>query len=96
MLNHDTQTNENENHLIGNILAEDNSGTINSIPSLSYPSNLDSDNDDPKAGRISYGGGFGIGQNALYGGAFNTIPERVGSAPATDISVVIFYKKMFF
>jgi hypothetical protein len=28
MSHHDTQANDNENHLIGNILAEDNSGKI--------------------------------------------------------------------
>lgn len=31
---------------------------------------------------------FGIG--ASYGGAFSNIPERVGSAPATDFTVVRF------
>ena len=29
MLNNDSHVNENESHLIGNILAEDNSGLIN-------------------------------------------------------------------
>ena len=32
--------------------------------------------------------GFGIGSNAPYGGAFSNIPDRVGSAPAIDLSVV--------
>lgn len=85
MQSHDPQANENENHLIGNILAEDNSGNSQWIKK-----NVDSENEDPKANRISFAAGFGIGQNSLYGGAFSNVPERVGSAPATDFSVVSF------
>ena len=29
-----------------------------------------------------------FGMNASYGGAFSNIPERVGSAPATDFAAV--------
>jgi hypothetical protein len=50
---------------------------------------LDSEVDDLKGyGKLGFGGGFGLGSNAPYGGAFNSIPDRVGSAPATDLSVV--------
>ena len=43
--------------------------------------------------KSGYGGGpgaegFGIGPSGPFGGAFNNVPERVGSAPATDISAV--------
>lgn len=56
--------------MIGNILAEDNS---------------DSDNDDTRgSNKIAYTpAAFGIGASASYGGAFS-VPDRVGSAPATD------------
>ena len=51
---------------------------------------IDSELEDSKAfGKIGFGGGFGIGVNAPYGGAFNNVPDRVGSAPVTDLSVVI-------
>lgn len=33
--------------------------------------------------------GFGLSASTVYGGAFNNVPERVGSAPATDLSIVI-------
>lgn len=47
---------------------------------------IDSDNDDSKVfGSRGFAGGF-----APYGGAFSNVPDRVGSAPATDLSVVIF------
>ncbi len=76
--------------MIGNILAEDNSGKL---PSLSMRSlilhNLDSDQDEPKSfGNHGFATGFGV--NASYGRAFNAIPDRVGSAPATEIGVVRF------
>ena len=36
-----------------------------------------------------YGNGsFGLGTSAAFGGAFNSIPDWVGSAPAQDISSV--------
>ena len=44
MSNHDTQTHENENHLIGNILAEENSGILIRYCLIF---NLDSDTDEP-------------------------------------------------
>lgn len=70
--------------MIGNILAEDNSGTLFEIHYL----NLDSDNDDIRGSKVGYSTAFRMGASAPYGGAFS-IPDRVGSAPATDISVVI-------
>lgn len=48
---------------------------------------IDSDQDEPKPfGSIGFGGRFGV--NAPYGGAFNAIPDRVGSATSSDIGVV--------
>ena len=32
--------------------------------------------------------GFGMPSSNVYGGAFNSVPDRVGSAPATDLSIV--------
>ena len=48
----------------------------------------DSDNDDKVANKLNYDQTFGVGAHA-YGGAFNNqVPDRVGSAPATDINLV--------
>jgi hypothetical protein len=70
--------------LIGNILAEDNSGNKQYDLHLSI---IDSDNDDTRtSSKMEFTARFPIG--ASYGGAFSNIPERVGSAPATDITVV--------
>ena len=81
----DPQSNDNENHLIGNILAEENSGKY-----LPFDGPLDSDQDEPKTfGKMTFASGYGIGgSTAPYGGAFNNIPDRVGSAPATDFALV--------
>lgn len=50
---------------------------------------IDSELEDSKGfGKIGFSGGFGLGANAPYGGAFNNVPDRVGSAPATDLNVV--------
>jgi len=52
---------------------------------------VDSDQDEPKAfGKLGFASGFGA--NAPYGGAFNAIPDRVGSAPATDLGVVSIFE----
>ena len=66
-------------------MAEENSGI-----SLFSKSTLDSDQDEPKTfGKMTFSGGYGIGgSTAPYGGAFNNIPDRVGSAPATDFALV--------
>lgn len=53
---------------------------------------LDSDQDEPKSfGNHAFGTGFGV--SASYGRAFNAIPDRVGSAPATEIGVVSYISK---
>ena len=56
---------------------------------------LDSDTEDTRGGsKIGFGGPFGLsGVSAPYGGAFSNIPDRVGSAPATDLSIVTIYLK---
>ena len=89
---HDPQTNDNENHLIGNILAEDNSGKH------IYPLNqLDSENEDNRSvGKSGFGGGFPLHSASPYMGAFNNVPDRVGSAPAVDLSVVILFLVLTF
>ena len=86
MITPDQNANDNESHLIGNILAEDNSGTSYFLYSL-----LDSDSDDLRGSKLNFGGAFGIGSNTPYGGAFNAVPDRVGSAPNLELNVVIFY-----
>lgn len=85
----DPQTNENENHLIGNILAEDNSGKV--TRTLQYLPCVDSEGEDNRsAGKMGYLAGFGgLPVTTPYMGAFSHIPDRVGSAPAVDLSVVI-------
>ena len=58
---------------------------------LTLHSHIDSELEDSKGfGKIGFGSGFGLGVGAPYGGAFNTVPDRVGSAPATDLSVVLY------
>jgi hypothetical protein len=68
----DSQPTENENHFIGNILAEDedNSGIIPSPLNLS----LENENDEHNIGKFNFNN-FGIGSNAPYGGAFNQVPD---------------------
>lgn len=46
---------------------------------------IDSDGEDSKtfSKGVGFGGGpFGLGASSAFGGAFSTIPDRVGSAPA--------------
>ena len=58
---------------------------------LTLHPHIDSELEDSKGfGKIGFGSGFGLGVGAPYGGAFNTVPDRVGSAPATDLSVVLY------
>lgn len=53
---------------------------------------LDSDNDDNiSAGKVGFSGGFGPPSSSNYMGAFKSIPDRVGSAPAVDLGVVSQY-----
>ena len=68
-------------------MAEDNSGMLHF-----FLISIDSENDDNRsATKIGFGAGtFGLASNAPYMGAFSNIPDRVGSAPAVDLSVVIF------
>jgi hypothetical protein len=66
--NQDPATNENENHLIGNILAEDNSGNFDRIISI------DSDLED--SGLKTTGGGgttTNNNQSASGGGGLNNV-----------------------
>ena len=53
---------------------------------------VESDNDDNiSAGKVGFSGGFGLPSSSNYMGAFNSVPDRVGSAPAVDLGVVRYY-----
>lgn len=41
--------------------------------------------------KLGYGDRFVMGSASAFGGPFNNVPDRVGSAPATDIGTVINY-----
>jgi hypothetical protein len=50
---------------------------------------IDSELEDSKGfGKLGFTGGFGLGSGTPYGGTFSNAPDRVGSAPATDLTVV--------
>ena len=84
----DHQANENEKNLIGNILAEDNSGNHSLVLNPLWFPLIDSENEDSQAFKMGGYVGFGMPSSNVYGGAFNNVPDRVSSAPATDLNIV--------